>query len=158
MRRSMFGDDARFEIRQGSFADLQPIADAAGFDGRVNGVLLDLGVSSPQLDRAERGFSFLNDGPLDMRMDNSAGVSAADWLKVAEADEIAQVFKTYGEERFARRIARAIVEARVEQLSRRLGAWLKLSRQPIPPGKKASIPQPAVFRPSVYILTGSSMT
>ncbi|WP_435684368.1 16S rRNA (cytosine(1402)-N(4))-methyltransferase RsmH [Sedimenticola selenatireducens] len=113
--RSMFGDDARFEIQQGSFADLQRFSDAAGVDGQVNGVLLDLGVSSPQLDRAERGFSFLNDGPLDMRMDNSTGVSAADWLKVAEADEMAQIFKTYGEERFARRIARAIVEARIEQ-------------------------------------------
>jgi len=113
--RSMFQDDARFEIRQGSFADLQRFADAAGFGGQVDGVLLDLGVSSPQLDRAERGFSFLNDGPLDMRMDNSAGVSAADWLKVADADEMARVFKTYGEERFARRIARAVVEARLEQ-------------------------------------------
>ncbi|MCW8904365.1 16S rRNA (cytosine(1402)-N(4))-methyltransferase RsmH [Sedimenticola sp.] len=113
--RSMFVDDARFEIQQGSFADLKRFSDAAGVDGQVNGVLLDLGVSSPQLDRAERGFSFLNDGPLDMRMDNSTGVSAADWLKVAEADEMAQIFKTYGEERFARRIARAIVEARIEQ-------------------------------------------
>lgn len=113
--RSLFGADERFQIKQGSFAELEHFADAAGFSGRVNGVLLDLGVSSPQLDRAERGFSFLNDGPLDMRMDNSSGVSAADWLKVAEADEMAQVFKAYGEERFARRIARAIVEARADQ-------------------------------------------
>jgi len=113
--RGMFVADERFEIRQGSFAELERFADAAGFAGRVNGVLLDLGVSSPQLDRAERGFSFLNDGPLDMRMDNRSGISAADWLKAAEADEMAQVFKAYGEERFARRIARAIVEARAEQ-------------------------------------------
>jgi len=113
--RGMFVADERFEIRQGSFAELERFAYAAGFAGRVNGVLLDLGVSSPQLDRAERGFSFLNDGPLDMRMDNRSGISAADWLKAAEADEMAQVFKAYGEERFARRIARAIVEARAEQ-------------------------------------------
>lgn len=113
--RRLFGDDERFVIRQGSFAQLEQVVGAAGLLGRVNGVLLDLGVSSPQLDRAERGFSFLNDGPLDMRMDNSSGVSAADWLNRAEADEMAQVFKTYGEERFARRIARAIVEARSTQ-------------------------------------------
>ncbi len=111
----LFAGDVRFKIIQGSFAELERIADAAGCSGRVNGVLLDLGVSSPQFDRAERGFSFLNDGPLDMRMDNRSGVSAADWLNSAGADAMAQVFKTYGEERFARRIARAIVEARTVQ-------------------------------------------
>lgn len=109
-----FADDARFQIKQGSFAMLEQFSKEAGFAGQVNGVLLDLGVSSPQLDNAERGFSFLNDGPLDMRMDNASGVSAADWLRVAEIDEMARVFKTYGEERFARRIARAIAEARDE--------------------------------------------
>lgn len=111
----MFLDDERFQIKQGSFASLEQFAEEAGITGQVNGVLLDLGVSSPQLDRAERGFSFLNDGPLDMRMDNSSGVSAADWLKIAEVDEMVQVFKTYGEERFAKRIARAIAEARDER-------------------------------------------
>ncbi|MCW8944792.1 MAG: 16S rRNA (cytosine(1402)-N(4))-methyltransferase RsmH [Sedimenticola sp.] len=110
-----FAGDARFEIKQGSFAMLEQFAQEQGCFGRVNGVLLDLGVSSPQLNKSERGFSFLNDGPLDMRMDNTSGVSAADWLKIAEVDEMAQVFKTYGEERFAKRIARAIAEARVER-------------------------------------------
>ncbi len=110
-----FAGDARFEIKQGSFAMLEQFAEEQGCFGRVNGVLLDLGVSSPQLNKSERGFSFLNDGPLDMRMDNTSGVSAADWLKIAEVDEMAQVFKTYGEERFAKRIARAIAEARVER-------------------------------------------
>ncbi len=111
----MFMGDGRFQIKQGSFASLEQFSDEVGISGQVNGVLLDLGVSSPQLDRADRGFSFLNDGPLDMRMDNSSGVSAADWLKIAGVDEMAQVFKTYGEERFAKRIARAIAEARDER-------------------------------------------
>ncbi|MCW8976533.1 MAG: 16S rRNA (cytosine(1402)-N(4))-methyltransferase RsmH [Sedimenticola sp.] len=110
-----FSGDERFAIRQGSFAMLEQFAEEGGVAGQVNGLLLDLGVSSPQLDKAERGFSFLNDGPLDMRMDNTAGVSAADWLKVAEVDEMAQVFKTFGEERYAKRIARAIAEARLER-------------------------------------------
>jgi len=82
--------------------------------GRVNGVLLDLGVSSPQLDDPTRGFSFLHDGPLDMRMDPNSGVSAADWLAKAGAAEIARVLKDYGEERFAKRIAAAILEARAK--------------------------------------------
>lgn len=87
--------------------------------GKIDGVLLDLGVSSPQLDDAERGFSFMRDGPLDMRMDPSTGLSAAEWLMKAEADDIAWVLKTFGEERFAKRIARAIVERnRVEPMTR----------------------------------------
>lgn len=144
--RGMFGDDARFEIQQGSFAELQRFADAAGFAGQVNGVLLDLGVSSPQLDRAERGFSFLNDGPLDMRMDNRSGVSAADWLKVAEVDEMAQVFKTYGEERFARRIARAIVEARVEQPIETTGRLAEIVSAANPSWEKGKHPATRCFQ------------
>ncbi|PPZ39267.1 16S rRNA (cytosine(1402)-N(4))-methyltransferase, partial [Escherichia coli] len=85
----------------------------------IDGVLLDLGVSSPQLDDPERGFSFMRDGPLDMRMDLTRGLSAAEWLMKAEADDIAWVLKTFGEERFARRIARAIVERnRTEPMTR----------------------------------------
>lgn len=109
---ALFGDDARFEIEQGSFALLEQFIEQKGLSGQVNGILLDLGVSSPQLDRPERGFSFLKDGPLDMRMDNSSGVSAAQWLADAETGEIARVLKEYGEERYAKRIARAIVSAR----------------------------------------------
>jgi len=107
-----FADDDRFAIEQGSFALLDRIVAQRGWLGRVDGVLLDLGVSSPQLDSAQRGFSFLKDGPLDMRMDNSSGQSAAQWLARAGAGEIATVLKTYGEERFAKRIARAICDAR----------------------------------------------
>ena len=83
--------------------------------GKIDGILLDLGVSSPQLDDAERGFSFMRDGPLDMRMDPTRGQSAAEWLQTAEEADIAWVLKTYGEERFAKRIARAIVERNREQ-------------------------------------------
>ncbi len=108
-------EDKRFKIVRGSFAMLAEVAEQAGVLGRVNGILLDLGVSSPQLDQAQRGFSFIQDGPLDMRMDPESGQSAADWLAQAEAREIADVLKAYGEERHARRIARAIVQARLEQ-------------------------------------------
>lgn len=144
--RHMFADDERFFIRQGSFAELARFADASGFAGRVNGVLLDLGVSSPQLDRAERGFSFLNDGPLDMRMDNSSGISAAEWINVAEADEMAQVFKTYGEERFARRIARAIVEARSAQPIETTGRLAEIVAAANPAWEKGKHPATRCFQ------------
>jgi 16S rRNA (cytosine1402-N4)-methyltransferase len=108
---SDFGGDPRVAIRRGSFADLAQWNETeAGLDG----VLFDLGVSSPQLDDPGRGFSFRNDGPLDMRMDNASGESAAQWLARADADEIADVLWTYGEERMSRRIARAIVAHRAE--------------------------------------------
>ena len=107
--------DRRFAMVQGSFADVRTLLAAEHVDKPIAGVLLDLGVSSPQLDQAERGFSFINDGALDMRMNPAVGESAADWLARAEEAEIARVLKEYGEERFARRIARAIVDARVER-------------------------------------------
>jgi len=106
------GSDPRVAIRRGSFAGLADWdATAAGLDG----VMLDLGVSSPQLDVAGRGFSFMQDGPLDMRMDPDAGVSVAEWIATASDREIADVLWEYGEERMSRRIARAIVARRAEQ-------------------------------------------
>ncbi len=111
----MFGQDNRFTITQGSFAMLEQLARQSEIQGEVNGILLDLGVSSPQLNDPERGFSFMRDGPLDMRMDNSSGRSAASWLATATEDEISTVLKEYGEERFARRIARIIVAVRQEE-------------------------------------------
>jgi 16S rRNA (cytosine1402-N4)-methyltransferase len=111
-----FAADERFSIMRGSFAELSELASAVGISGQIDGLLLDLGVSSPQLDDAERGFSFSQDGPLDMRMDPDSGQSAAAWLARAEAGDIAKVLKEYGEERFAKRIARAIVAAREEQV------------------------------------------
>lgn len=110
-----FGRDARFQIRRGTFAMLGQLAREEGVAGRVSGILLDLGVSSPQLDDAARGFSFLKDGPLDMRMDPDSGLSAAQWLAQVDEAEIARVLQEYGEERFARRIARAIVQTRGER-------------------------------------------
>lgn len=111
---SQFAGDDRFEMVQGSFAALTEVLSDRQLLGSVTGVLLDLGVSSPQLDDPSRGFSFLHDGPLDMRMNPDVGESASAWLARAEAAEIADVLKRYGEERFAKRMAAAIVEAREE--------------------------------------------
>lgn len=107
-------DDARFHITQREFAHLADYAREQGVYGKLSGVLLDVGVSSPQLDDPERGFSFMRNGPLDMRMDPTQGESAAEFLARAKEADIAQVFKTYGEERYAKRLARAVVERRVE--------------------------------------------
>ncbi|MEN4742760.1 16S rRNA (cytosine(1402)-N(4))-methyltransferase RsmH [Pantoea agglomerans] len=107
--------DPRFSIIHGPFSALAEYVSERDLVGKIDGILLDLGVSSPQLDDAERGFSFMRDGPLDMRMDPSRGHSAAEWLLHAEEADIAFVLKTYGEERFAKRIARAIVERNREQ-------------------------------------------
>ena len=103
--------DARFNVVHASFAELAGVLDRLGLEG-VDGVLLDLGVSSPQLDDAARGFSFRRDGPLDMRMDTSRGQTAAQWLDTASEAEIREVIRDYGEERFAKQIAKAIVAAR----------------------------------------------
>ena len=104
--------DERFKLKHSCFSELENIVKSAGLAGKVDGILLDLGVSSPQLDNPERGFSFLRDGPLDMRMDSNAGVSAQQWLASVDEKELVKVLFDYGEERFARRIAQAIVEKR----------------------------------------------
>ena len=110
-----FQQEQRLSLVHGSFADLAEIVSHTGKQGSISGVLLDLGVSSPQLDQAQRGFSFLRDGPLDMRMDTSKGMSAAEWIASADEQEIAKVLKEYGEERFARRMARAVIRERALQ-------------------------------------------
>ncbi|MBI3562687.1 MAG: 16S rRNA (cytosine(1402)-N(4))-methyltransferase RsmH [Gammaproteobacteria bacterium] len=107
-----FGQEPRIYIYKASFAQLGELVDRLGWRGQLNGVLLDLGVSSPQLDDPQRGFSFRHSGPLDMRMDADNGMSAAAWLAQASEAEIAEVIFHYGEERYARRIARAIIAAR----------------------------------------------
>ncbi|MFA6699802.1 MAG: 16S rRNA (cytosine(1402)-N(4))-methyltransferase RsmH [Thiomicrospira sp.] len=101
--------DGRFEIVHASFSDLYQIVDERGLLGRIDGILLDLGVSSPQLDEAERGFSFMREGPLDMRMNPLVGISAKQWLQEVDEKTLAAVLKNYGEERFAYKIARAVV-------------------------------------------------
>ena len=103
--------DARFTVLHASFGRLREALGAEGV-AMVDGILMDLGVSSPQLEDGRRGFSFRLDGPLDMRMDASRGITAAQWLERASEQQIGEVIKTYGEERFARQIARAIVAAR----------------------------------------------
>ncbi|OOZ49772.1 16S rRNA (cytosine(1402)-N(4))-methyltransferase [Solemya velum gill symbiont] len=110
-----FGDDPRFQMFHKGFEALAEVAAEAGKTGKVDGILLDLGVSSPQLDEDERGFSFMRDGPLDMRMDQRESMTAADWLATASQEEIRDVLRRYGEERFAGRIATAIVTQRDEQ-------------------------------------------
>ena len=109
------GHDNRFSIVQGSFADMNHWVHGWGVSGALDGILLDLGVSSPQLNDPERGFSFMEDGPLDMRMDPTQGVSAAEWLAEATERELSRVIWEFGEERHARRIARSIVMARERQ-------------------------------------------
>jgi 16S rRNA (cytosine1402-N4)-methyltransferase len=99
------------EVYHGSFKDIQEALEEHGF-GLVDGILFDLGVSSPQLDNPERGFSFMRNGPLDMRMDTTKGITAADWISQTDEADIAHALKVYGEERFAGRIARKIVEVR----------------------------------------------
>ena len=105
-------DDPRFELIRGSFAQLETCIGERNLVGRVDGLLFDLGVSSPQLDEAGRGFSFRRDGPLDMRMDPDSGVPASTWLAAVDEQELKRVLRQFGEETYAPRIARAIVRAR----------------------------------------------
>ena len=109
-----FADDTRFEIVQKNFESMEEVVLSRGMMQKVDGVLLDIGVSSPQLDDASRGFSFIRPGPLDMRMNPLAGQSAAEWLAIVEEYDLTTVLMHFGEEKFARRIASAIVETRKE--------------------------------------------
>jgi len=138
-----FAGDARVAIRRGSFAELA-YWDAT-FDG-LDGVLFDLGVSSPQLDVAERGFSFGKDGPLDMRMDPDGGESAAQWLARADEREIADVLWTYGEERMSRRIARVVVARRNEQPIMRTAQLAELIASAVPRGDQKIHPATRSFQ------------
>ncbi|HEB99653.1 MAG TPA: 16S rRNA (cytosine(1402)-N(4))-methyltransferase RsmH [Thiotrichales bacterium] len=144
--RAAFGEDERFHIEWGSFAMLERMAEREGIAGRVNGVLFDLGVSSPQLDDPARGFSFQADGPLDMRMNPESGQSAAEWLAGAAEREIADVLWRYGEERHARRIARAIVVARKEQPIRTTGRLAGIIAGAVPGRERRKHPATRSFQ------------
>jgi len=111
--QTMLQDD-RFSLEHVCFSQLAQVVERRGWQGKVDGILMDFGVSSPQLDNAERGFSFMQDGPLDMRMDSSSGVSAAEWLATVSEKDLVQVLFDYGEEKFARRIAGAVIAQRLE--------------------------------------------
>jgi 16S rRNA (cytosine1402-N4)-methyltransferase len=141
-----YGHDPRFEIEYGTFAMLGQVVAERHLQGRVDGLLLDLGVSSPQLDDAARGFSFTDDGPLDMRMDPGTGQSAAQWLAGAGERAIADVLKVYGEERFARRIARKIVETRREQTIRTTRQLAELVADAVPVRERNKHPATRTFQ------------
>ena len=127
-----YADDERFVIEHFGFADLQTIVEKHDLVERIDGILLDLGVSSPQLDEAERGFSFMKDGPLDMRMDTSRGQTAAEWLAVADVEDITWVLRTFGEEKHAWRIANAIVDEREITPLTRTGQLAQLIKKTAP--------------------------
>lgn len=143
---ALAADDPRFAIERGSFAMLERQMASRNLVGRVDGVLLDLGVSSPQLDDPARGFSFTREGPLDMRMDPAAGISAADWLADASEHDIAEVLKTFGEERHARRIARAIVAARGQTPIRTTGRLAEIVAHANPSHEKGKHPATRTFQ------------
>jgi len=138
-------EDSRFTFFHGSFALLPEQLQRLGI-GAVDGILLDLGVSSPQLDDSTRGFSFQHDGPLDMRMDTSCGETAAEWLARATAAEIATVLREYGEERFAKRIAGAIVDARAEAPITTTGRLAKIVSEANPRWEKHKNPATRSFQ------------
>lgn len=138
--------DPRFELLRGEIAELESIADQRHLLGEVDGLLLDLGVSSPQLDEAERGFSFRSDGPLDMRMDPTSGQGAAEWLATVDEKELRKVLFEYGEERSARRIAAAIVSARQHGAIRRTGQLADLVAAVIPQRGQRKHPATKTFQ------------
>lgn len=141
-----FAEDPRLSLIHGTFADLTNIIEQVGQQGCVSGVLLDLGVSSPQLDEADRGFSFMRDGPLDMRMDTSKGQSAAEWIASADEQEIAKVIKDFGEERFARRMAAAIVRQRAENPIERTVQLAKIVAEAHPAWERGKHPATKAFQ------------
>jgi 16S rRNA (cytosine1402-N4)-methyltransferase len=144
--KETFGDDPRFKIAQGSFADMERFVRDWGQERGLDGILLDLGVSSPQLDNPERGFSFMGDGPLDMRMNPSQGVSAAEWIATTPEREITRVFWEFGEERHARRIARSIVMARQQGRLETTGQLAALIEQCIGRREKKKHPATRCFQ------------
>eukprot|EP00659_Diplonema_papillatum_P013865 gene13865-21238_t len=144
--QALAAEDGRFVVVQRSFAELGAEVAERGMAGKVAGVLLDLGVSSPQLDDPERGFSFMNDGPLDMRMDPSRGISAAQFIATAPHEEITRVFKEYGEERFAGRMARAVVERREIQPFERTADLAEVLKVANPAWEKGKNPATRAFQ------------
>lgn len=150
-------EDPRFAIEHRSFVHLADVAAREGLTGRVDGILLDLGVSSPQLDQADRGFSFLSDGPLDMRMDSSKGISAAEWINSAPESEIVRVLKEYGEERFARRMARAIIARRIEKPFARTKELADLITEANPKWEREKHPATRAFQ-AIRIEVNSELT
>lgn len=139
-------EDDRFTICHGSFADLQGLVASKFADRPVLGVLMDLGVSSPQLDEAERGFSFMQDGPLDMRMDTKSGETAAQWIAHVDESDLADVFYQFGEERYSRRIAKAIVTRRESEPFTRTKDLAEVIKEAHPRWEKGKHPATRCFQ------------
>lgn len=138
--------DPRFQLEHCCFSQLQAVVEKRGWLGKVDGVLMDFGVSSPQLDNAQRGFSFMQDGPLDMRMDCSSGLSAAEWLATVSEKDLVRVLFDYGEERFARRIANAVVTQRLEKPLETTQQFVNLLIEAIPFKEKHKHPATRSFQ------------
>jgi 16S rRNA (cytosine1402-N4)-methyltransferase len=141
-----FSSDSRFCIEHVTFSQIAEVAEKHQVFGKVDGILMDFGVSSPQLDDAERGFSFMREGPLDMRMDTSRGHSAAQWLEYADEDDISQVIKEFGEEKFGKRIAHAIVNQRKTQPLRTTLELAALIDEAVPVKDKFKHPATRTFQ------------
>jgi 16S rRNA (cytosine1402-N4)-methyltransferase len=144
--RKTFASYSNFQLIHGSFSAIYSIAQQLNLVGKINGILLDLGVSSPQLDESERGFSFMNNGPLDMRMNQTQDLSAADFINEAEAAEMATVFRNYGEEKFANRIAQAIVREREKERITTTEALAEIVKAANPKWEKHKHPATRVFQ------------
>lgn len=140
------GSDSRFSIHHASFGEIMSITAQTGLTGRIDGVLLDLGVSSPQLDTAERGFSFMRSGPLDMRFDPQSGISASDWLMQVDEDDLTRILREYGEEKFARRIAKAIVAARDVEPIRTTARLAEIVADAVPGYERGQHPATRTFQ------------
>lgn len=144
--KEIFSNDDRVLLLHGDFSRLEEIVVAANQTLQFDGILLDIGVSSPQLDQAERGFSFMQDGALDMRMDVTKGQTAAEWLAIAEEKEIANVIYQFGEEKFSRRIARAIITRRIDEPIETTLQLSKLISDVIPRHEKHKHPATRTFQ------------
>ncbi len=144
--KGKFGNDKRVKILHESFANLQTVASDNGLNTNVDGVFFDLGVSSPQLDEAERGFSFSHDGPLDMRMNTSSGQSAAEWLADISADQLTTVLHDFGEERYARKIALKILQEQQQKAINTTERLADIIKSCYPPSYKGVHPATRTFQ------------
>ena len=141
-----FADEPRLTIEHCNFNQVADVIQQYGLSQKIDGVLMDLGVSSPQLDDADRGFSFLRSGPLDMRMDTSRGITARAWLAKVKPEDLIRVLKKYGEEKFAKRIATAIVETRAEREIKETGDLAEIISNAIPVKEKHKHPATRSFQ------------
>ena len=144
--RQNFADEPRLTMEHCNFNQVASVVEQFGLTGKIDGVLMDLGVSSPQLDDAQRGFSFLRSGPLDMRMDTEQGITAAQWLARVKPVDLINVLKKYGEEKFAKRIATAIVEVREQREITETGDLAEIISNAIPVKEKHKHPATRSFQ------------